>query len=202
MKIISLSNATSLADDVARIAKFSSAMPISSTLAELASLVNNSGVDWALCGGLAVGIHARPRGTEDIDIVLRDDSEIEQFMWLARTKFKRTRAHAMTHSYTGVEVELVTPQFVKIDPAIANMAIDTAIIHPFGKTQVRVVNREALIAMKLCRGDDYDRGDIKAIIKSGGDVDLSSWLLDDKAKTLLESIRMELQTNSGIQDTP
>ena len=194
MRIVKLSESLAIADGVRNLYKDSSGMPLSDAVHDLAEAMSSSGIPYALCGGLAVGVHARPRGTDDVDIILADESIIESFMASLYKNFRTTRAHAMVHKRTGVEVECITPQFVKIDPSIASKAIETAVVKNVGNISIPVVSREGLVAMKLCRGSDYDRGDIKAIIQTGGEVDLSSWSLPGKAKSLFEAIKLELST--------
>ncbi len=41
-------------------------------------VLNRSGVDYALCGGLAVGVHGHVRATEDIDVVIADGAQRER----------------------------------------------------------------------------------------------------------------------------
>ena len=65
-----------IADDVRSFNKKASSS-LSDTVRDLGILLNNT-VNWALCGGLAVGVHARPRGTNDVDILLKNDSEISK----------------------------------------------------------------------------------------------------------------------------
>ena len=197
MRIIAIDNSIRTADDVRGLSRTASGMPISQAIRDLAPLANASGIAWALCGGLAVGAHARPRGTDDIDVVLKDESDVDEFARKTSAKFRRTRMHAMVHVGTGVEVELVSPQFVKISPLIASKAIDSAIHATVGGVQMPVVSRDGLVAMKLCRGSDYDRGDVKAIVRMGGDVDLSGWDLDAKAKALMDEIRLQLSVEKG-----
>ena len=40
-------------------------------LKALATAFDAGGVDYALCGGLALAVHGHPRATKDIDILVR-----------------------------------------------------------------------------------------------------------------------------------
>jgi hypothetical protein len=42
-------------------------------LKQLALKLENAGIDYALCGGLAIAIYAKPRATLDIDIMIYPD---------------------------------------------------------------------------------------------------------------------------------
>jgi hypothetical protein len=57
--------------------------------AELAALVRGldaQGIDYALCGGLALAVHGLPRATRDIDILARrvDVDRIQDLADIAR----------------------------------------------------------------------------------------------------------------------
>ena len=200
MRIIKLAESLRISDEVNGLYSTAGSMPLSSAVSDLASVMAPHGIKWALCGGLALGVHARPRGTNDVDIVLKDESEVEQFIGFASSLFKKTREHAMVHRRTGVEVECLSPQFLKINPGISSMAVDTANGSKVGNAVVPVVSREGLVAMKLCRGSDYDRGDIKSIIAFGGDVNLDGWPIDQKATDLFNSIKSELSSQHQLKD--
>jgi hypothetical protein len=42
-------------------------------LKNLTSRLDKAGIDYALCGGLALAVYARPRATLDIDIMIESD---------------------------------------------------------------------------------------------------------------------------------
>lgn len=54
---------------------------IAARLSAVADDLDSIGRSWALVGGLALGVHARPRATLDADIVLtvRDDADADDF---------------------------------------------------------------------------------------------------------------------------
>jgi len=199
MRIVKLEESLRIADNVRNLMKQSSTNPLSETVVDLARVLHDTSIAWAICGGLAVGVHARPRGTDDIDVVLTDESIIPSFMERAFPKFKQTRAHAMVHRQTGVEVECITPQFVKINPEIAIKAIEQSKSSQIDGVDVPVISREGLVAMKLCRGSDYDKGDIKSILRNG-DVNLDAWSLSEKEKLLFETIKQELNKETQAKE--
>lgn len=152
------------------------------TLAALSKCLGQTG--WALIGGLAVGFHARPRGTQDIDIIATSDTEIAQIAAKCQTAFKQTRKHALAHLITGVEVEIVTPEFVKdpnIIPALQSRTIQNG---------VPIVSAEALIALKLGRASLGDQSDIESILRVNPDIDLSlpGFSLSDQQRALLRQL--------------
>jgi len=194
MRIIKLSESLKIADDVRNLTKKAQGMPLSDAVFDLANILVGTNLQWALCGGLAVGVHARPRGTDDIDIMIGSESTLDLLLLKAiQGNFKKTRDHAITHKRTGVEVELLTPEFLKVSPEVVRKAIETAIPSQIGKTTIPVISREGLVATKLFRASDYDRGDIKAVIQKGGDIDLTGWPVDEKSLVLLEKIKEEIK---------
>ena len=190
MKITRIAHAIGVADDVRNLTRHASGMPLSEAISDFAACLAGSDIQWALCGGIAVGVHARPRGTDDIDIILNDEASLEQVLRRI-TGFKKTRDHAVTHKRTGVEVELLTPAFINVNPAIISTAISTATRNRMGSVTIPVVTRDGLVALKLGRGNDYDRGDIKAVIRMGGDVDVSAYPLGEKELGLLKTLKAE-----------
>jgi len=200
MRILRLTESLAVADSVRGLAKAASGMPLSEAVADLAKALRGMPGKWALYGGLAVGVHARPRGTDDIDIVITDEGNLDEFFRLTSMTFKKTKGHAMAHKRTGVEVEALTPEFLKIPADLVAKVLNTAKPASVGGAQVSVVSREGLVAMKLFRGEDYDRGDIKSVLRSGGPVDLSGWPLDTRAAALLDTIKVELTGEKPIED--
>ena len=198
MKILKIDKAVGVADDVLLLSrrmrglsKVASSQPLHQALKDLAVLLN-AHIKWALCGGLAVGVHAKPRGTQDVDIVIENDGAIEEVVKLSQSIFKHNRFHALTHKQLGVEVDLVTPEFVKIAPSIVSTAIDTAVIRSLGGVQVPTVTQEGLIALKLGRGSTQDIADVESVVRVRGNIDLSQYNLGEKEKKLFEEIKNKI----------
>lgn len=195
MKILKIDKAINVADDVLFLSqrmrgvnKFASSHPLYQALKDLAILLNGH-VKWALCGGLAVGVRAKPRGTQDVDIVIANDGAIDDVVKLVQFMFRHNRLHALTHKKLGVEVDLVTPEFIKVDSSIVATAIDTATITNLGGVNVPTVTTNGLIALKLGRGSTQDIADVESVIKNNHDLDLSQYNLNEKEKKLFEEIK-------------
>ena len=195
MKIIQIDKSIGIADDVLLLSqrmrglnKLASNQPLHETLKDLAVLLNGH-VKWALCGGLAVGVRAKPRGTEDVDIVIENDLTINTVVKLSQSIFKHNRAHALVHKKLGVEVDLVTPEFIKVDTSIVLTAIDTATIANLGGISVPTITQEGLIALKLGRGSTQDIADVESVIRTGENIDLSQYKLGEKEKKFFEEIK-------------
>ena len=128
--------------------------------------LDEDGVDYALVGGLAVGVWGAPRATKDIDLLVRAAD-------VARAKAAlRSRGYtleALPMQFTDgmqmqrvsklVEGQLVTVDLILVDHNLEAIwqsrerrAIESA--------QLSVVSREALIAMKVAAGRPQDQADV------------------------------------------
>jgi hypothetical protein len=139
-------------------------------LKALLSALENCGVDYALCGGLAMAVHGFPRSTVDIDLLIRSEA-LEGIKSLARSLGYTIEAQPMTFANGAVEIRrlskidkdsgfvlsldmlLVTPQTEK--------AWQSRVEYEWENRKVKVVSREGLIAMKLLRNSGQDQDDIK-----------------------------------------
>ena len=128
--------------------------------------LDEDGVDYALVGGLAVGVWGAPRATKDIDLLVRAAD-----VALAKTAL-RSRGYtleALPMQFTDgmqmqrvsklVEGQLVTVDLILVDHNLEPIwqsrqrrAIESA--------ELSVVSREALIAMKVAAGRPQDQADV------------------------------------------
>ncbi len=117
-----------------------------------------SGIDYAVCGGLAMAIHVLPRATIDIDLLILTDN-LESVLQIARARGFTLSAKPMTFAQGKVEIRRVS----KPDPEIGDvlmldlLLVTTALNDVWegreavlweGET-LQVVSREGLIALKL-----------------------------------------------------
>jgi hypothetical protein len=158
--------------------------PLGKALADLT--MQAQGIRWALVGGLAASFHSVPRSTQDVDIILGSEEEIKKLTGLIG--FKMSRQHALIHRETGVEIELLTPEFLKLDPKLFELALSSIVV----RDGVPVVGREALVALKLQRASHQDLADIQNIIKAGGPVDLAGFPLSDKQLSVYKQVESEI----------
>jgi len=131
-----------------------------------------AGVDFAVCGGLAVAVHARPRATLDIDLLLPRD-QIEGARDVARRLGYGIEAGRMVIRKDVVEIERLS----KPDPETGDLlSLDLLVVTPVlasaWETRERVawehgtlpvVSRSGLAAMKRLRGSGLDLDDIRAL---------------------------------------
>jgi hypothetical protein len=148
-------------------------------------------LNGVLIGGLAVSYYVRPRTTTDIDFLYRSQSDTPELGYL----FKPLRRHTILHTYTHVEVELLTPDHIAVPLALVNKTFDTSNL----SSGVRVASPEALITLKTYRFSHQDKADIEALMscRSG---DLTSWLpfVSSKAGRLLELRKIYDESNSSF----
>ena len=135
------------------------------------SALADHGIDYAVCGGLAMAIHGLPRATVDIDLLIRPEDEERVYAAVEPLGF-RVRA-SPTHFDRGrMEIRRVT----KIDPAGDTLMLDlllvtsafedvwrdrTSIESEFGF--IGVVSRKGLIELKSGRMSGVDQDDIKRL---------------------------------------
>ncbi|HJQ39132.1 MAG TPA: hypothetical protein VKB93_18495 [Thermoanaerobaculia bacterium] len=129
-------------------------------------------VPYALCGGLAVGVHGFPRATVDIDVLIPKESE-PRARDLARTRGFMIEARPMSFSRGATEIRRIS----KIDPndgevLMLDLLLVTPAVEDVWQTRERmiwqgadlwVVSREGLIKLKLLRSSDQDLVDIRRL---------------------------------------
>jgi hypothetical protein len=69
------------------------ALDLYEELAGIIDLLNEAGIDYAVCGGIALALHGFPRYTKDIDLLVREE-DVERIQALvARRGFDLPPAH-------------------------------------------------------------------------------------------------------------
>ncbi len=129
------------------------------------------GIEYAVCGGMAMAIHSLPRATVDIDLMIRPEDEERVYPAVEPLGF-RIRAKPMHFDHGKMEIRRVT----KIDPAGDTLMLDLLLVTPafesvwrdrirvdseFGS--ISVVSREGLIELKSGRMSGTDQDDIKRL---------------------------------------
>ena len=148
-------------------------------IAELEILVEafeREHIEYAVCGGLAVGYHGFVRATKDIDLLVRD-AQVADALRVARASGFDIPARKITFGLaagTPREVQRVS----KMDPATGNMlTLDLLVVAPdledvwktriiiepvAGKT-MSIVSREGLATMKRMAGRPQDLVDLQRL---------------------------------------
>jgi hypothetical protein len=124
------------------------------------------GVEYALVGGLAVGVWGVPRATKDIDLLVRPE-EVARAKTAVRACGYALEAVPMRFS-DGMELarvsKIVGEQLMTVDFLLVNPNLEAAwqsrVRVEIENAALSVISREALIAMKLAAGRPIDQHDI------------------------------------------
>ena len=135
------------------------------------ALLQEEGIEHALCGGLAMAVYGLPRATIDIDLVVIPQ-DLERFRAaVARLGFDLP-SHPMTFRGGEVEIRRVS----KLHPSGEVLMLDALLVTPviedawrtrqamawdFGT--ISVVSKEGLIALKTLRSSGQDLDDINRL---------------------------------------
>jgi hypothetical protein len=147
-------------------------------IAELEALIESferGGVEYALCGGLAVAVHGHPRATMDIDVLVRAEqlaSAIQVARELgfdlpARKMIFGLRAGTPRQMQRVSKLDLETNALMSLDLIIVGPGLedvwDGRIVVPWRERDVSIVSRVGLVAMKRLAGRPQDLADIAAL---------------------------------------
>ncbi|KXK02104.1 MAG: hypothetical protein UZ17_ACD001001473 [Acidobacteria bacterium OLB17] len=137
-------------------------------LANITESLELDGIEYAVCGGLALSIHGFPRATFDIDILIRSESLERSFEIAKRYGFD---IHGLDMSFKdrAVEIrrvskidddgEVLSLDFLLVTPAVDDVW-DSRLTIDFQGNPMSIVSREGLIRMKELAGRDKDLIDI------------------------------------------
>ena len=125
---------------------------------ELLSVFNSRKVRYLLIGGYAVSLHAQPRATKDLDLLVSPDADNVQGLYAALAEF-------------GMGAP---PLMVDILPAIQGVDFESAWerrttieIDPESGLRAPIISRGDLIAAKLAAARPQDMIDVAALRQSG-----------------------------------
>lgn len=143
---------------------------------ELLSVLNEYRVKYLVIGAYAVAIHAQPRATKDLDILVKADAENAKALFAALAKFgaplqDMTAAEfaepgpffRMGHAPVGVDILTAIPG-VEFDAAWPRRIED--VIDQATGLKASFISRDDLIAAKLAGGRAQDLADVEAIRKA------------------------------------
>lgn len=157
--------------------------------ATLVPEVRKALLDWTkhskrggiVIGGCALGVYTRPRTTTDADILYLDG---EAALPVTVEKFKKTRAHAFTHKETGVEIETLTPEYLKLSSDV----VDYVKAHVEKSGGIEIASKTSIILLKAQRLSHQDKADIFELFKTMQEfpADITPILTDKQLNTLKE----------------
>ncbi len=141
-------------------------------LRRLVAVLDEHQIDYALCGGMAMGVHGRARTTIDIDLLILSDS-LDKVYALAKTLGYNVRGKEMSFANGAVEIrrvskidpedgELLSLDLLLVTPPIV-AAWDSRIIAEWEGGKLSVVSVSGLIALKQLRRSNQDLADISAL---------------------------------------
>jgi hypothetical protein len=138
----------------------------------IVSALEAQGIDYAVCGGLAMAIHGLPRATVDIDMLILAEN-LEEAKSVVRSLGYTIEAQPMTFHKGAIEIRRLS----KIDPSDGDLLmVDFLLVTPMveatwnnrikvasDKASVSVVSREGLIVLKSFRRSGQDMDDIERL---------------------------------------
>jgi len=145
-------------------------------LRDLVAVFDERELDYALCGGMAMGVYGLARTTIDIDLLILSDS-LEEVLAIAKSHGYNIRGKDMSFANGAVEIRRVS----KIDPEDGellslDLLLVTPAVLPVWESRLKaeweggslfVVSANGLVALKQLRGSDQDLVDIKALLSEG-----------------------------------
>jgi len=147
-------------------------------IAELEALIKSfesGGVEYALCGGLAVAIHGHPRATMDIDVLVQAE-QLAVAIQAARTAGFDIPARKMVFGLragTPREMQRVskldpeTNELMSLDLIVVGPGLEEVwngrLVVPWRARDVAIVSRAGLVTMKRLAGRPQDLADIAAL---------------------------------------
>lgn len=142
-------------------------------LRELIGALDGNALDYALCGGLALAVHGRPRATKDIDLLVHPD-DLAQLKAVLRALDYTVEAKPMVFA-SGLEVARISKLGeqapLSVDLVLVGAALEQAWAtrerHAFDELPLWVVSRASLIEMKRLAGRPQDLADIHALVGGG-----------------------------------
>jgi hypothetical protein len=141
-------------------------------LRRVTTKLDEQNIEYALCGGMAMAVHQRPRFTIDIDLLIQEES-LPDTMDVARSLGYNIRGKDLSFANGAVEIRRVS----KIDPDSGDLlTLDLLLVTPEVRVAwdsrvqaeweggtLSVVSAAGLIAMKQLRRSGIDMDDIKAL---------------------------------------
>ena len=140
-------------------------------LSQLISALDDNGIEYAVCGGLALAIHGFARATLDIDILIQAES-LEKAYKIGEENGFDIRGLDISFKERAVEIRRVS----KIDSNGEVLSLDLLLVTPqvqdvwerreqidFLGSRLTVVSRQGLIKMKTLAGRPQDLADIERL---------------------------------------
>lgn len=142
-------------------------MDLFEELTRIVAALDAAGVEYAVCGALALAIHGLPRATKDIDVLVRA-SALGDLRVAVRGCGYTIEALPMTFSGSGITVHRFTKlgegQAIMLDALVADGPLanvwSTREELRFSAGKIHVVSRAGLITLKLAAARPQDLADV------------------------------------------
>jgi hypothetical protein len=144
-------------------------MDLEQELAAVLDALNAAGVEYALCGGLALAVHGAPRATIDIDLLVRSE-EVPRVRQIAESLGFRFPALPM--NFSNIRIDRITKIDAEGDTLMLDLLVATPELEavwrerqqlPWKGRQISVVSREGLVTLKMLRASTQDLADIERL---------------------------------------
>jgi hypothetical protein len=141
-------------------------------LRRLVQVLDDREIEYALCGGMAMGVHGRARTTIDIDVLILSESLPEVFE-IAKTLGYNIRGKDLSLANGAVEIrrmsmidsddgELLSLDLLLVTPDIRDVWEERVEVEWEGG-RLSVVSASGLITLKQLRRSYQDLADIEAL---------------------------------------
>ena len=162
MGIESMKYAINLSAQMARLAKSQKNLELA--FEDFQKSIQNSNIPYALCGGLALSYYGLIRGTEDIDILVKNQEDANSLHKMIKNKFRQLDDR-YKHKNGYADLDIIQPGRL-VPQGVINKAIDNAVIID----GLRIVALQDLIILKLYANRHRDIDDIQRLIKLHPDI--------------------------------
>ena len=139
-------------------------------LKDLLRAFNEHGVKYLVVGGYAFGVHAEPRATKDLDLLVRSDQGNSAAVYRALTQYGTPLDELSPQDFVDGSAFQVgqPPARVEILQRIDGVTFDEAWQNRIeglldGEVKVNVISKDDLIRNKLASGREQDLLDVKKL---------------------------------------
>lgn len=148
-------------------------MKLRTELLQITQCLDDAGIDYGLCGGLAVAAHGYPRLTKDIDLLIEESSVDSSHKALAKIEYDLASGLIPFDTGTSSERrlyrvskaegrELVTLDLLVVTPVFQEVWTTRELVE-IDSRAIKIVSRDGLIKMKQIAGRLQDLADIEAL---------------------------------------
>ena len=148
--------------------------PLIEELRQLVAVFNERGIDFAICGGLALAAHGLVRATQDIDFLIREETLDDAYKAAAEVGYD-IRGLDISFKERTVEIrrvskvvgeDVISLDLLLVTPHVEDVWEGRESIDFMGQT-LFVVSRAGLIKMKQQAGRPQDLADIDRLENEG-----------------------------------